>query len=147
MCGLQEKLKLGNLDSKRDWGYAPEYCEGMWRILQADAPGDFVLATNETHTVKEFVEAAFAVLGETLTWQGNGVDEKGFIGSGSNSRCVVEIDPRYFRPTEVDLLIGDYSKAKEILGWQPKTTFHDLVKIMTLADYDKIQNNSPHKNQ
>ena len=135
MAGQQEKLLLGNLDAKRDWGYAPEFVEGMWRMLQADTPDDFVLATNETHTVREFVEEAFKVLGEEVVWKGKGVDEKGFLKS--SGKAVVEIDPRYFRPTEVDLLIGDYSKAREKLGWEPKTTFKELVKIMVEADYAK----------
>ncbi|MEI6575561.1 MAG: GDP-mannose 4,6-dehydratase [Bacteroidota bacterium] len=135
--GQQEKLFLGNLDSQRDWGYAPEYVEGMWRILQAEEPGDFVLATNEMHTVKEFVEESFAVLGEKIYWEGLGVGEKGRLGEGG--RVVVEIDPRYFRPTEVELLLGDYSKAKRILGWEPKVTFKELVKIMVEADFEKIK--------
>ena len=137
LTGKQEKLRLGNLDSKRDWGYAPEYVEGMWRMLQAPEPDDYVLATNETHTVKEFVEESFAVLGEKVSWEGEGVSETGSIGTASNKRVVVEIDPRYFRPTEVDILIGDYSKAKAKLGWEPQTTFKDLVKRMTLADFEK----------
>jgi GDPmannose 4,6-dehydratase len=138
MTGQQDKLYLGNLDARRDWGYAPEYVEGMWRMLQADAPEDFVLATNETHTIREFVEEAFKVLGEEIQWSGSGVDEKGILKS--SGREVVAIDPRYFRPTEVDLLIGDYSKAKEKLGWEPKTTFRDLVRVMVEADYKKAQN-------
>jgi GDPmannose 4,6-dehydratase len=138
MLGLQEKLLMGNLDSKRDWGYAPEYVEGMWRILQAPEPDDFVLATNETHTVKEFIEKSFNVLGEEIIWEDSGVNERGILKS--SGREVVAIDPRYFRPTEVDLLIGDYTKAKEKLGWQPKTTFHDLVSLMVKADFEKIKN-------
>ena len=138
MLGLQEKLLMGNLDSKRDWGYAPEYVEGMWSILQAPEPDDFVLATNETHTVKEFIEKSFNVLGEEIIWEDSGVNERGILKS--SGREVVAIDPRYFRPTEVDLLIGDYTKAKEKLGWQPKTTFHDLVSLMVKADFEKIKN-------
>jgi len=137
MVGRQEKLVMGNLDSKRDWGYAPEYVEGMWRMLQVDQPDDFVLATNETHTVKEFIEESFRVLGEEIEWQGEGIHEKGILRSSGKE--VVSIDPRYFRPTEVDLLIGDYSKAREKLGWKPKVTFKQLVKIMVEADYRKIQ--------
>ncbi len=137
MTGQQDKLLLGNMDAKRDWGYAPEFVEGMWRILQADKPDDFVLATNETHTVREFVEEAFKVLGEEITWQGEGANEKGFLKS--NDKEVVGIDPRYYRPTEVDLLLGDYAKAKRVLGWEPKTTFRDLVKVMVEADYAKAQ--------
>lgn len=135
MTGQQDKLLLGNMDAKRDWGYAPEYVEGMWRILQAEKPDDFVLATNETHTVREFVEEAFKVLGEEIVWRGEGANEKGFLKS--NNREVVGINPRYYRPTEVDLLLGDYSKAKRILGWEPKTTFKQLVKVMVEADYAK----------
>lgn len=137
MLGQEEKLLLGNLDAKRDWGYAPEFVEGMWRILQAEKADDFVLATNETHTVREFVEKAFNTLGEDIVWQGEGVHEKGILKS--QNRVVVEIDPRYFRPTEVDLLIGDYGKAKKILDWYPKTTFEELVKKMTLADFNKYK--------
>jgi len=138
LLGLQEKLVMGNLDSKRDWGYAPEYVEGMWRMLQADKPDDFVLATNETHTVREFIQEAFRVLGEEIEWRGEGVKETGILCS--TGKEVVRIDPRYFRPTEVDLLIGDYAKAKSTLGWEPKVTFRELVRIMVEADYRKIQN-------
>ena len=137
ILGQQEKLLLGNLDSKRDWGYAPEYVEGMWRILQADEPDDYVLATNETHTVKEFVEESFNVLGEEIIWKGKGVNEVGILKS--TNKEVVGIDPRYFRPTEVDLLIGDPAKAKAKLGWEPKTTFKDLVKIMVESDFEKAK--------
>jgi len=137
ILGLQDKLLIGNLDSKRDWGYAPEYVEGMWRIMQAPEPEDFVLATNETHTVREFVEESFRVLGEELDWEGSSVYERGLLKSSGKE--VVAIDPRYFRPTEVDLLIGDYSKAKEKLGWEPKTRFDELVKIMVKSDYEKIK--------
>lgn len=132
--GLQDQLLLGNLDARRDWGYAPEYTEGMWRILQAGEPGDYVLATGETHTVRDFVEESFAVMGETIEWQGKGKDEAGFW----KGKKVVAIDPKYFRPTEVDLLIGDPSKAKTILGWEPKTTFKELVRVMMLSDYKKL---------
>ncbi|MDZ4205256.1 MAG: GDP-mannose 4,6-dehydratase [Bacteroidales bacterium] len=132
----QDHLLLGNLDARRDWGYAPEYVEGMWRMLQAEKPDDYVLATNQTHTVKEFVEEAFGVLDEEIIWKGNGIDEKGYLKSTGNE--VVAIDPRYFRPTEVELLIGDYSKAKEKLGWEPKTTFKELVRIMVEEDYKKV---------
>jgi GDPmannose 4,6-dehydratase len=137
MTGQQDKLFLGNIDSKRDWGYAPEYVEGMWRILQADEPDDFVLATNETHTIREFVEETFRVLGEEIIWNGKGVNEKGILKS--TGKEVVGIDPRYFRPTEVDILIGDPAKAKEKLGWEPKTTFKDLVKIMVESDFEKVK--------
>jgi len=138
ILGLQGKLLLGNLDSKRDWGYTPEYVEGMWRILQTEKPDDFVLATNETHTVREFVEESFKLFQEEINWEGIGIKEVGRLKS--NGKIVVEIDPRYFRPTEVDLLIGDYSKAKKILGWEPKVTFKELVKIMVTSDFEKIKN-------
>jgi len=137
MAGKQDKLLLGNMDAKRDWGYAPEFVEGMWRILQADQPDDFVLATNETHTVREFVEESFRVLGEEIIWKGKGVEETGYLKSSGKE--VVGINPRYFRPTEVELLIGDYAKAKEKLGWQPKVTFKELVKIMVEADFKKAK--------
>lgn len=137
MLGIQDKLVLGNLDAKRDWGYAPEYVEGMWRMLQAESPDDYVLATNETHTVREFVEESFTILGEKVLWRGEGKDEKGYL---QNGKLVVEIDPRYYRPTEVDLLIGNPQKAKDKLGWEPKTTFKELVKIMTLSDFNKQKN-------
>jgi GDPmannose 4,6-dehydratase len=142
MTGQQDVLYLGNMDAKRDWGYAPEYVEGMWRMLQVDTPEDFVLATNETHTVREFIEESFRVLGEEIIWKGKNADEKGYLKSSGKE--VVAIDPRYFRPTEVELLIGDFSKAKEKLGWAPKTTFKDLVRIMVEADYEKAKtrNNS-----
>ena len=136
ILGLQDKLLMGNLDSKRDWGYAPEYVEGMWRILQADHAEDFVLATNETHTVKEFIEESFKVLNEEISWEGKGVEEVGILKS--NGKVVVGIDPRYFRPTEVDILIGDFTKARTILGWEPKTKFHELVRIMVSCDFEKI---------
>jgi GDPmannose 4,6-dehydratase len=137
MLGLQDTLLMGNLDAKRDWGYAPEFVEGMWRILQARDPEDFVLATNETHSVREFIEESFRNLGEEIVWKGKGINEKGILkGSGKE---VVGIDPRYFRPTEVDLLMGDYSKARQKLGWEPKTTFKDLVRIMVKADFEKVK--------
>lgn len=131
----QDMLLLGNLDAKRDWGYAPEYVEGMWRILQADQPEDYVLATGETHTVREFIEESFSVLGEEIEWTGHGVEEQGILKS--TGKAVVGINPRYFRPSEVDLLIGDATKAKEKLGWVPEVTFKELVKIMVTADYKK----------
>jgi GDPmannose 4,6-dehydratase len=138
MTGQQEKMSLGNLDSKRDWGYAPEYCEGMWRILQANEPDDYILATHETHSVKEFVEEAFRYFGEEVIWIGKGIEEKGILKS--SGKTVVEVDPRYFRPTEVDILIGNPEKAKGKLGWQPKTTFRELVSIMVKSDYEKAKN-------
>lgn len=140
MTGQLEMLLLGNLDAKRDWGYAPEYVEGMWKMLQIDTPQDFVLATNETHTVREFVEEAFKVLGEEIVWEGTGKEEIGILKS--IGKPVVGINPRYYRPTEVELLLGDYSKAKQILGWEPKTTFQELVKIMVLTDYHKANSST-----
>jgi len=136
-AGLQDVLYLGNLDAKRDWGYAPEYVEGMWRILQHPTPEDFVLATNETHSVREFAELAFKELGIEVEWKGKGVDEIGVCAK--TGKTIIKIDPAYFRPTEVDLLVGDYSKAKKLLGWEPKTTFKELVKIMVQADWECVQ--------
>ncbi len=138
VLGIQEQLSIGNLDAKRDWGYAPEFVEGMWRMLQADEPDDYILATNETHTVREFIEESFRVLGEEIVWKGTGIGETGILKS--NGKSVIGIDPRYFRPTEVDLLIGDYSKARQKLGWEPKVKFRELVRIMVLADFEKVKN-------
>jgi GDPmannose 4,6-dehydratase len=134
--GLQEKLLLGNLDAKRDWGYAPEFCEGMWRILQHDQAEDFVLATGVSRSVREFAELTFKILGINITWKGKDDKEKG-IDNGTG-RTVIEIDPRYYRPTEVDVLIGDAGKAKKKLGWASKTGFEELVNLMVKADFDKI---------
>jgi GDPmannose 4,6-dehydratase len=136
--GLLDILYMGNLDAKRDWGYAPEYVEGMWRMLQAPVPDDYILATCETHTVKEFIEESFKNLDEEIIWKGSGIDEIGILKS--TGKKVVGIDPRYFRPTEVEILMGDYAKAKQKLGWQPKVTFHELVKIMVNSDFSKIKN-------
>ena len=130
--GRQEKLYLGNLDAKRDWGHAKEYVEGMWRMLQQDEPDDYVLATGETVTVRHFVDMAFAETGVTLRWEGEGVDEKGY--DADDGRLLVEVDPRYFRPTEVDLLIGDPSKAHEKLGWKHSTSVEELAREMVRAD-------------
>ena len=134
--GIQGKLVLGNLEAKRDWGYAPEYVKGMWLVLQQDGPDDFVMATGKAHTVREFVDLAFKKLEMELKWEGEGVNEKG-IDSKGNVR--VEIDEHYFRPTEVDFLIGDAKKAEKELGWIAKTKFEDLVAIMVEADWEKIQ--------
>lgn len=135
--GLQEKLILGNMDSKRDWGYAPEYVEGMWRILQAKEPGEYVLATNETHTVREFAELSFKRLGMDIEWSGKAENERGICKQ--TGKTVIEVSPRYYRPTEVDFLLGDPSKAKRELGWEPKTSFQKLVEIMTDADFKLAQ--------
>jgi GDPmannose 4,6-dehydratase len=129
-------LLLGNLDAKRDWGYAPEYVEGMWRMLQQEEPDDFVMATGESHTVREFVNLVFRKLDMKLDWKGEGVNEKGV---DKNGRILVEIDKNYFRPTEVDYLIGDAGKAEKELGWKAKTKFEDLVSIMAKADWEKVQ--------
>jgi GDPmannose 4,6-dehydratase len=137
ILGKQEKIVLGNIDSKRDWGYAPEYVEGMWMMMQMDKPGDYVLSTNETHTVREFIEESFKVFGEEIVWRGKAESEKGFLKSSGKE--VICIDPSYYRPTEVDILIGDYSKAKKEFGWEPNVKFKELVKIMTLADYEALK--------
>lgn len=130
--GKQDKLFVGNLNAKRDWGYAKEYVEAMWLMLQQDTPEDFVIATGKTHTVRELCEHAFACVGMPISWKGEGVSEKGI--DKKTGRVVVEVDSKYFRPTEVDLLIGDSSNAKRKLGWAPKTTFKELIEIMVDAD-------------
>jgi len=134
LAGKQEKLSLGNLDAKRDWGFAGDYVEGMWRILQQDQPGDYVLATNETHTVREFVEAAFAVGGIALEWSGTGVQEQGI--DVKTGKVLVDINPRYFRPAEVELLWGNPAKAERELGWKRQVDFKALVKMMVEADLE-----------
>jgi len=135
--GIQGTLELGNLNAQRDWGYAPEYCEGMWRILQQDQPDDFVMATGETHPVREFVDITFQSLDMELEWVGQAENEKGI--EKSTGKTLVVINPSYYRPTEVDILLGDASKAKNELGWQPKTRFYDLVRLMAQADWKKVQ--------
>lgn len=130
--GFQDKLFLGNLDAKRDWGHARDYVEGMWRIVQQTTPDDFVLATGETHSVREFVELAFAETGVAIRWQGKGVEEQGI--DDATGRVLVEIDPRYFRPTEVELLLGDPAKAERVIGWKHTTPFKTLVTEMVAAD-------------
>lgn len=132
--GIDEKLYLGNLDSKRDWGYAKDYVEGMWKVLQAKKADDFILATGEMHSVREFVEETAKLLNIKLIWKGKGVNEKGI--DKKTCKTIIEIDPRYFRPAEVDVLLGDPSKAKRVLKWKPKTKFKELVKIMVEADLD-----------
>jgi GDPmannose 4,6-dehydratase len=164
VAGLQKQLLLGNMDAKRDWGFAPEYCEGMWRILQYEKADDFVLATGETQTVRRFTELAFNSLGIELEWRDKGIDETGIIKTIDLNKAkeligyssiknnytkdftkelkpgdvVVAVDPNYYRPTEVDLLIGDASKAEKILGWKAKTKFEELVHIMIKSDMDKV---------
>jgi GDPmannose 4,6-dehydratase len=130
--GLQERIFLGNLDAQRDWGYAREYVEAMWLMLQQPEPSDYVIATGETHSVRELCERAFARIGVTLEWRGAGTDEKGI--DAKDGRVLVEIDPRYFRPTEVDVLLGDPSRAKQALGWEPKVSFGELIDLMVDAD-------------
>ncbi len=135
--GLQDQLFLGNLDAKRDWGHARDYVEGMWRIVQQDQPDDYVLATGEAHSVREFVELAFAEVGKVIAWEGTGVDEIG--REATTGRVLVRIDPRYFRPLEVDYLLGDASKARTKLGWSPTIGFADLVKEMVAADLATVR--------
>lgn len=136
--GRQERLYLGNLDAKRDWGHAREYARGMWLMLQQEAPDDYVLATGETTPVRTFVEWAFADVGVTLEWKGEGVEEKGYCSA--SGKCLVEVDPRYFRPTEVDLLIGDPAKANARLGWRHETPVRDLAREMVQHDLIVMQN-------
>ena len=143
--GLQERLYLGNLDAQRDWGHARDYVEGMWLIVQQDDPGDYVLATGESHSVREFVERAFAQIGRVIEWRGTGVDEKGV--DRATGEVLVEIDPRYFRPTEVDTLLGDPSKARKQLGWTHKMSFETLVKDMMEADMVAILEEQKRRNR
>ncbi len=135
--GRQKRLYIGNLDAKRDWGHARDYVDGMWRILQQPTPDDYVLATGETHSVREFVEVAFAEIGRTIGWHGKAADEKGV--DAKTGEILVEVDPRYFRPTEVDFLLGDPTKAREKLGWTHKTSFGDLVREMVAADLVTVE--------
>lgn len=156
ILGLQNRLVLGNLDAKRDWGYAPEFCEGMWRMMQTGVPEDFVLATGESHTIREFCELAFREAGIVLAWEGKGVSEKGIVKRIENAELrfedykkkignqelqvndvAVEVSSSYHRPTEVDELVGDSTKAKEKFGWEAKVKFNELVKIMVHADIEK----------
>ena len=134
LSGEIHKIYLGNLDAARDWGFAKDYVEGMWMMLQQDSPDDYILATGETHTVREFVEEACRLVGIELEWSGKGLDERGV--DKKTGKIVVEIDPRYFRPAEVDFLKGDYSKAKSKLGWEPKIKFKELVAMMLQSDLD-----------
>lgn len=150
-AGFQQKLYLGNLNAKRDWGFAPEYCEGMWEMLQQDYPDDYVLATGETHSVRELVTIAFEELGIELSWEGQNEKEVGRVAhiidpweanSLKEGDTVIEVDPNYYRPTEVEILIGDASKAKDVLQWEPKTTFDELIRLMVRADWKLIQKKS-----
>lgn len=134
-AGLQKTLLLGNLDAKRDWGFARDFVEGMWLMLQQEKPDDFVLATGETTTVRKFVEMAFNEVGLPIQWKGKGVEEKGM---GPDGRVLIEVSPQFFRPAEVDLLIGDPSKAKKLLGWNPKTSVEELMKMMVRSDRESI---------
>lgn len=136
--GQQEKLYLGNLDAKRDWGHAKDYVEGMWRMLQQDAPEDFVLATGEAHSVREFVELSFAHFGKQIEWKGKGIEEKGM--DKKTGKTLIEVDPIYFRPTEVDYLLGDPSKALKKLDWKHSTPFTQLVSEMCAADFELLKN-------
>ena len=138
MAGKQEKLSLGNLNAKRDWGFAGDYVEGMWRILQQEKPDDYVLATNETHTVREFVELAFAEVGVGIEWKGEGVNEKGY--DKNTGKLLVDVNPRYFRPAEVELLWGDSTKAEIELGWKRKVSFKELVSMIVREDMKKYVN-------
>lgn len=156
VSGKAEKLILGNLDAKRDWGFAPEYCDGMWRILQHEEADDFVLATGETHSVREFTELTFKFLGIEIAWRGTGENEKGIVQSIEKEQLceatkgneifvkendvIVEISPAYSRPTEVDILIGNSEKAERLLAWRSKTKFEELIKIMVEADLVFVQN-------
>lgn len=139
--GMQDRLYLGNIDAKRDWGFAKDYVEAMWLMLQQENPDDYVIATGETHSVREFTELAFKELGIDIIWQGKGVEEVGI--DASTRKIIVEIDPGYYRPTEVELLIGDPSKARERLGWKPKVKMEELAKIMIKADEEEVLKTYP----
>jgi len=127
---------LGNLDAKRDWGFAGDYVEAMWMMLQQEKPKDYVIATGETHTVRNFVENAAKELDINLTWKGEGINEKGY---NKNGEKIIQINPEFYRPAEVQLLLGDASKAKKELGWEPKTSFDELVEMMVKSDFDKLK--------
>ena len=138
MLGLQDTLSLGNLDALRDWGYAPEYVEAMWLMLQNETPKDYVIATNEQHSVREFIEESFNYFGESIEWTGEGIKEKGILKS--SGKVVIEINKKYFRPTEVETLLGDASLVEKDLGWKPKTKFTKLVHIMVENDFNRLRN-------
>ena len=139
--GKEDCLYLGNIDARRDWGHARDYVEAMWMMLQQDQPDDYVLATGETHSVREFAEKSFAEAGVVLRWQGEGVAETGI--DDATGRTLVRIDPRYFRPTEVDLLLGNPAKARRVLGWRHTTSFNDLVREMVQADLARVAAGKP----
>lgn len=143
--GLQSRLFLGNLDAERDWGHARDFAEGMWRVLQQPEPDDYVLATGESHSVREFVELAFQCVDKTIAWRGTGVDEKGVDAATGDT--LVEIDPVYFRPTEVDKLLGDPTKAREKLGWEATTPFGNLVSEMVVSDMAAVRDETARKNR
>ncbi|HUI94952.1 MAG TPA: GDP-mannose 4,6-dehydratase [Xanthobacteraceae bacterium] len=143
--GLQKKLYLGNLNAERDWGHARDFVEGMWRILQQPEPDDYVLATGEKHSVREFTELAFGHIGRRVVWRGSGRDEQGI--DAKTGETLVEVDPRYFRPTEVDLLLGDPAKAREKLGWRHTTSFAELVKEMVVSDLAEVRRELERKNR
>jgi GDPmannose 4,6-dehydratase len=143
--GQQSSVYLGNLDARRDWGHARDYVEGIYRIVQHEEPDDFVLATGEAHSVREFVELAFGEIDRRIEWRGDGVDETGI--DQSSGQVVVRVDPAYFRPTEVDLLIGDPSKAHQRLGWRHQTSFGELVREMVRSDLERLQGQPPRRNQ
>jgi GDPmannose 4,6-dehydratase len=138
MLGLQDTLLLGNLDSLRDWGYAPEYVEAMWLMLQNETPKEYVIATNEQHSVREFIEESFNYFGESIEWTGEGIKEKGVLKS--SGKVVIEINEKYFRPTEVETLLGDASLAEKDFGWKAKTKFTELVRIMVESDFNRLKN-------
>src|SRR5271166_5152890 len=140
--GLQDKLFLGNLSARRDWGHARDYVEGMWLMLQQPEPDDYVLATGEEHSVREFVEKAFGCIGRTIAWRGEGVTEQGV--DARDGRVLIEIDPRYFRPTETDALLGDPSKARQKLGWKHKVSFEQLAREMVETDLDEMRRDGAH---
>lgn len=143
VMGLQKKLYLGNLDAKRDWGHARDFVEGMWRILQQDEPSDYVLATGELHSVREFVELAFEMVGRRISWRGKGIEEKGIDATTGDE--LVAIDPKYFRPTEVDLLLGDPTKARERLGWSHTVPFREMVAEMVREDLKLVARDQDRK--
>ena len=138
MLGLQDTLSLGNLDALRDWGYAPEYVEAMWLMLQNETPKEYVIATNEQHSVREFIEESFNYFGESIEWTGEGIEEKGVLKS--SGKVAIEINEKYFRPTEVETLLGDASLAEKDFGWKAKTKFKELVRIMVESDFNRLKN-------